>query len=77
MLKKVSKMSRAVAPLAVLPVNNAATLVEETKVASARCIPQFAPSAAVRRRFLLPRVATVRFIAGTASRRLAVSAAKS
>ena len=58
-------------------VNNAATSAAETKAANARCIPQFAPSAAVKLRFLSPRVATVRFIAGTASRRLVVSAAKS
>ena len=42
-----------------------------------RCTRQFAPSAAVKPRFLLPRVATVRFIAGTASRRLAASVDKS
>ncbi len=38
---------------------------------------QFAPSVAVQLKFLLPRVATVRFIAGIASRRLATAVDKS
>ena|GEM_PF-4254547 len=78
MLKKDSKMSQAVARHAVQPVNNAAISVAvATRVASARCIRQFAPSVESKPKFLLPRVATVRFIAGTASRRPAVSAVKS
>ena len=80
MLKKDSKTSRAAAPHAAPLVNNAVTLAAEAtkaKAASVRCILQYAPSAAAKPKFLLPRVATVRFIAGTASRRLAASVDKS
>lgn len=80
MQKKVSKTNQVVARLAAPRASKAVTLVVEEikdKVASAKCIRLFAPSAVVQPKFLLPRVATVRFIAGIASKRLATAVDKS
>jgi hypothetical protein len=80
MQKKVSKTNQVAARLAAQRASRVVTLVvEETKdkVANAKCTRQFAPSVAVQLKFLLPRVATVRFIAGIASRRLATAVDKS
>ena len=79
MQKKVSKTSQAVALLAAPRASKAVTLAaEETKdkAASAKCIRPLAPSAVAPPKFLLPRVAIVRFIAAIASKNRAVSVNK-
>jgi hypothetical protein len=48
----------------------------QAKVASAKCIRPFAPSAVAPPKFLSPRVAIVRFIAAIASKNRAVSVNK-
>ena len=77
MLKKASKTSQAVARPAALPVSKAVTsAVVAAKVASAKCIRLFVPSAVAPPKFLSPRVAIVRFIAAIASKNRAVSVNK-
>jgi len=69
MLQKALKMSRVVAPVAVLPANSNATVFN----GNVKCIRQFAPNAASKPQFRSNLPVIVRYTAGIAFKPNAVN----